>query len=153
MAFTWDCCIKFTYKAADLQLSKLTQYCKKLPAGTGQAANVIPIHTKKTRRDPGHCRPESLSSILSKGSRGYKNKVIAGRDKRGLLDKMLHGFCKEKPCLTNPAESLVCISKDRERRYSRHSTIQFWKRFWLGSTPKVIKEINLPQDGRRKSYK
>lgn len=68
MAFTRDCCIKFTYKAADLQVSKLTQYCKKLPAGTGQAANVIPIHTKKTEEilgiaDQKVCHPSLVKAV------------------------------------------------------------------------------------------
>jgi len=54
-----------------------------------------------------------LSSILTKGSRDYKNKFTVDRDKCGLLEKMLHSFCKEKPCLINPLESSACISKDR----------------------------------------
>lgn len=132
MAFTWDCWMKFIYKAADLHVRNGTQYCKK--TATREVAGCqCDWHTHKNpqntthRRDPGNYRPESLSSILTKGSRGYKNKVTVDNDKCGLLEKMLHGFCKEKPCLTNPPESSECITKARERRSSRHSTAQFWK--------------------------
>ena len=55
------------------------------------------------------CHPSSLKAVGV-----TKIKVTVDRDKHGLLEKMLHGFCKEKPCLTNPFESLDCISRDRE---------------------------------------
>lgn len=46
---------------------------------------------------------------------GSKKIVTVHRDKHGLWETRQCGFCKEKPCLTNPPQSFECSSKGREQ--------------------------------------